>query len=458
MQKDDIIECDIESLAFGGAGVARVDGMAVFVQAALPGQRVQARVTRAKKRFAEAVAMQTLRPSPHQVQPVCPHYGECGGCAMQDLDYAEQLRQKARQVEDTLRRIGRVEPVMSEPVGSPHVFHYRNKMEFAFEGEELRLGLRKRLLPGQKGQGDVLDLEECHLCSEATMTALAAVRRACRESGLPAYDPRSGRGYWRHCIIRHTSLDQVMVHLITSDEARHHETAAELGDGLRLEIPSITSFVHSSRRSRRTLAFGERVEYTAGQGYVEECLNRGETEVRYRISPNSFFQTNTEGASALFGAVLEMGAFSGESAVLDLYCGAGGIGLFLAPGVRRVQGFELSEESVEDARVNARMNSFHNCEFHAGSLEGGLRGLEDMPRPDIIVCDPPRSGMHDEVVRAILRLGPDQVVAVSCDPSTLARDVNRLSDAYALVRARAVDMFPHTHHVETVALLQKRNS
>ena len=455
IQKDDTMECSIESLAFGGAGVARVDGMAVFVQGALPGQRVAARVTKAKKRFAEAVVVEVLGRSPHQVDPACPHYGACGGCAMQDLEYGEQLAQKSRQVADTLRRIGRVEPHMLEPIGSPDIYRYRNKMELAFEGQGPRLGLRARLEPGQRGQGRVIDLKTCFLCSEKSLELFHAVRKACRESGIPAYEPASGKGYWRHCIIRHTALDQTMVHLITSGGAAHHEACAALGDRLRLEIPSLTSFVPSSRRSRRTLAFGERVEYVAGQDYILERLERGGDEVRYHISPNAFFQTNTAGASRLFGAALNLGDFRGDETVLDLYCGTGGIGLYLADKVKRVVGYELSEESVDDARTNARLNSIHNCEFHAGSLEKGLYDLESLPRPDVVVCDPPRSGMHDAVVRAILALKPSTVLAVSCDPATLARDVDKLSESYRLVSAQAVDMFPHTHHIETIAVFHK---
>lgn len=454
IRKDDHIECDIESLAFGGAGLSRVDGMAVFVRGALPGQRVRAQVTKAKKRFAEAVAVEILEQSPHFVEPECPHYGTCGGCVMQDLAYAEQLAQKSRQVADTLARIGRMEPTMLPPRKAPDIFQYRNKMEFAFEGGNPRLGLRQRTAPGERGAGRVFDTETCLLCSGQTMDILHAVRTACRSTGIAAYDSGTGKGYWRHCVIRHTALNQIMVHLITSGDARHHAATASLGDALRLDIPSITSFVHSSRRSRRTLAFGERVEYAAGQEYVEERLLHGETEIRYHISPNAFFQTNTAGASQLFETVLDMAGVNGTETVLDLYCGTGGIGLFMADQVRQVVGCELSEESVRDGQVNARMNTFHNCSFHAGSLENGLAGLNALPHPDIIVCDPPRSGMHEKVIEAILRLAPAKVVAVSCDPATLARDMQRLSKGYRLTCAQAVDMFPHTQHIETVAFLE----
>lgn len=458
MQKGEMIECGVEALAFGGDGIARVDGMAVFVQRGLPGQRVRARLTLVKKRFAKAVVEEVLEQTPHFVEPQCPHFGVCGGCVWQDLAYSEQLAWKSRQVSDALARIGGVEPEMLEPVPSPAVFGYRNKMEFAFAGgradEPLRLGLHARTEPGRKGQGAVFDVERCPLCSERTMDVLREARLLCQESGIAAYDPASGRGYWRHLVVRHTGTDQLMAHLITADDPKLHKDAARIVEALHASIPGMNSCVHSSRRSRNTLAFGERVHHVSGSKYIEERLLRGDTAVRYRISANSFFQTNTQGASDLYDAVLHMGGFSADQTVLDLYCGAGGVGLFLAGVVRRVVGFELSPDAVRDAYANARMNGLENCEYHAGSLEDGLN-LDSLPRPDVVVCDPPRSGMHEPVVKALLALRPKRIVAVSCDPATLARDCSRLAPQYSVVRAQAVDLFAHTHHVETVAILER---
>lgn len=458
LKKDDVIECRIESLAFGGRGVARVDGMAVFVAGGLPGDTVSARIVRAKKRFAEAMAEEVVSASPHRVEAKCAHFGQCGGCALQDLEYSEQLRQKADQVQSALNRIGGVDVVMDEPVASPDVWRYRNKMEFAFERRDggLHLGLRAQLPGGKKGLGPVLDIEECHLCARRDVEILRAVRDFCRESGLAAYDPKTDKGFWRHLVVRHTSLGEVLVHVITVADKRKYKQVEALGAALVDRFPELTSFVHSSRSRRSTIAKGEHVEFRLGTKAVEERLAHGGREARYHISPNGFFQTNSAGAGELFGTVREYGAFTGTETLLDLYCGAGAIGIFLSDMVDRVVGFDVSEESVAKAWSSAKLNGLENCEFVAGNLDDGIGDAALLPRPDVLVVDPPRSGMHENTIAAILGLAPKKIVAVSCDPNTLARDIKRLSDAYEVKRARAVDMFPHTHHVETVCLLEKR--
>ena len=459
LKKDDRIECAIESLAFGGRGVARVDGMAVFVAGGLPGDTVRARVVRAKKRFAEAETEAVLAPSPHRVEPKCPHFGTCGGCAVQDLAYAEQVAEKGAQVEAALRRIGRVEGlVMEPPLPSPSEWNYRNKMEFAFEQREdgLHLGLRANAQPGSRDLPPVVDLDECHLCAPRDLEILALVRDYCRESGVPAYDPRTGEGFWRHLVVRHTLAGEVMVHLITAADESRYPAAEGLGETLVEAFRTLTSFVHSSRSRRSALAVGDRIESRVGHKAVEERLPRGEGEVRYRLSPNSFFQTNSAGAAQLFKTVADFGELSGAETVLDLYCGIGAIAIYLSDRAARVVGIELSEEAVAKAWESAKLNGVRNADFHAANLDNGLEGLGGLPRPDVVVVDPPRSGMSPKMLDAVLALAPAKILAVSCDPATLARDVDRLSDAYDLTRARAVDLFPHTHHIETVALLVRR--
>ena len=456
LQKNEIIECSIESLAFGGRGVAHLDGMAVFVAGGLPGDTVTARVVKAKKRFAEAVLESVVTPSSHRVKPKCPHFGECGGCAVQDLDYDEQVAQKAAQVENALKRIGGVEGfAMDAPAPSPEVWNYRNKMEFAFEQRDdgLHLGLRSNLPAGEKGLAPVLDIEECHLCARRDMEILLAAREFARASGLPAFDPVENSGFWRHLVVRHTALNEVMVHLITNEETRHYARAEELGETLVDRFPDLTSFVHSSRARRSLAATGEKMVFRLGTRAVEEMVEHDGRQARYHIGPNAFFQTNTKGAGELFGTVREFGGFTGTETVLDLYCGIGAIGIFLADKVERVIGFEISEEAVGKAWSSAKLNKLENCEFAVGTLDTEAN-LKALPQNDVLIIDPPRAGLHENTARAILKLAPPRIIAVSCDPATLARDVKRLSDKYELKRARAVDMFPHTHHIETVALLE----
>lgn len=458
LEKDGIIECSIESLAYGGRGVARVDGMAVFVAGGLPGDTVRARVVKAKKRFAEAVVEEVVTPSSKRVEPVCSHFGMCGGCAIQDLAYEEQLNQKNEQVRNALSRIGGVDGlVMDEPVGSPAVYRYRNKMEFAFEqaDEELNLGLRANPEKGER-LGRVFDMTECHLCAVRDLDIMHFVRDFCRDSNVPAYAPQTDTGFWRHLVVRHTSIGQVQLHLITAADERKYNLPEELGEALIDRFPEIVSFVHSIRTKRSTVAYGEETIFRLGHKFVEERLPKGEGLVRYQLAPNTFFQTNTAGAVELFGAISEFADLSGSETVLDLYCGAGAIGIYLAEDAERVVGYEVNEEAIGKAWASAKLNRMTNCEFHALSLDTGIDGVDDLPTPDLIVVDPPRSGMQEKTAESILRLAPPRIVAVSCDPTTLARDVKRLSEKYELKRARAVDMFPHTHHVETVALLERK--
>ncbi|QJB55387.1 23S rRNA (uracil(1939)-C(5))-methyltransferase RlmD [Pseudodesulfovibrio sp. zrk46] len=458
LQKDSVIECTIESLAYGGRGVGRVDGMAVFVAGGLPGDTVTARVIKAKKRFAEAVLEEIVTPSEHRVEPQCPHFGTCGGCTAQDLDYAEQLAQKGSQVENALSRIGGLDNVaMDAPVASPAIWRYRNKMEFAFEQQDGKLCLGLRAIPA-KGErlGRVLEMEECHICAVRDLEIMNFVRDFCAESNVVSYHPPTDTGFWRHLVLRHTSIGQVQVHLITTADERKYNLPEELGDALVDRFPEVVSYIHSIRNKRSTIAYGEEMIYRLGHKFVEERLPKGEDNVRYHLAQNTFFQTNTGGASELFSAISEFGEFSGHETILDLYCGAGAIGIYLADEVGHVVGYEINEEAIGKAWASAKLNRINNCEFHNLSLESGIEGVEDLPTPDAIIVDPPRSGMQEKTAKSILRLAPKKIIAVSCDPSTLARDVKRLSGKYEVKRVRAVDMFPHTHHIETVALLVKK--
>ncbi|MUM76492.1 23S rRNA (uracil(1939)-C(5))-methyltransferase RlmD [Pseudodesulfovibrio sp. F-1] len=460
LPKDSLVNCDIESLAYGGRGVAHVDGMAVFVAGGLPGDTVSVRIVRSKKRFAEGVAEAVITPSAHRVEPHCVHFGTCGGCVLQHLAYEEQLAQKNAQVAAALARIGGVQGlVMDPPAASPEVWGYRNKMEFAFEQRQdgLHLGLRQPTPEGANRPGPVLDIAQCHLCDAYDVEIMAAVREFCRASGVPAYDPAADTGYWRHLVIRHTRAGEVMAHLITARDERKDNLINDLAALFRERFPEMASFVHSIRSRRSVVAFGERIIHTLGNAFVEERLIRGDRQVRYRLSPNAFFQTNTGGAGELFATIADFCALSEAQSLLDLYCGTGAIGIYLAGEAGRVIGVELSEEAVAKARESARLNGLSHCTFIAGSLEQGIPGMDgsgDQAPPDVVVVDPPRSGLHENTAQALLALGAPRIVAVSCDPATLARDVKRLSDRYRLTRTRAVDMFPHTHHIETVALLE----
>ncbi|MBU1003938.1 MAG: 23S rRNA (uracil(1939)-C(5))-methyltransferase RlmD [Proteobacteria bacterium] len=446
------LELNVERMAFGGRGVARTEGFVVFVEGALPGQKVRATVTKAAKRFAEATADEVLEQSPHWTQPFCLHFGKCGGCMFQDLDYAEQLKWKAEHVRDQLSRIAHIkDPLVHPAQASPELRGFRNKMEFAFagggtEGGPLSLGLHRR------GSERVVNIEECHLPSPQCAEIVRHTREFCRNTSIPSYDPRTRQGLWRFLVVRETKATlQTMVQIITSP-AQDGGAVRSLAEDLRNRFPGLTTVVHSTRKARPAIAQGERQVFHLGQGSIDEQVG----DIRYRISPDSFFQTNTLAAELLYAAARNAAALTGTEHVLDLYCGSGGLGLALAAQAASVTGVETVAAAVHDAEANAKLNGFTNCKFIAGDVLLTLKDLEQ--HPDVVITDPPRSGMHPEAAAALLKLAPERIVYISCNPATLARDVKQLAEGYALVETRPFDLFPHSPHIECVALLERLKS
>lgn len=445
---DEQLELDIADLTENGVGVARSEGFVFFVRGARLGQRVQARVTAVKKNLAEAVAEREITPSPLAREPFCPHFGRCGGCLLQDLDYAAQLDWKANRVRQALARIAKAGDAAVLPaLASPLTRGYRNKMEFAFggtAGPDLTLGLRERDRPDR-----VLDLATCHLCSETAFAVMDAFRDLARASGLPAYAQRSGRGLFRHLMVRHFSSGAVQVNCITTPDRSSFARVMRLGEELMARRPEVKGFVHSVREDQAALAQGEQVQAVAGDWQAEESLGG----LRFMVSAEAFFQVNTQAAEILLRTVADLGRFTGRETLWDLYCGGGSIGLCLAGAVGRVEGFEVASVAVEDARANAALNGVENCRFTAVDLKGLREHLAGLPRPDVVVCDPPRAGLDETLTQTLLEVRPPVVLAVSCNPATLARDLGRLSGVYALSAAQPVDLFPHTPHVECVVRL-----
>ncbi len=441
------LELDVEKMAFGGKGLARVEGFVVFIDGALPGSRVLVRVTKAKKRFAEAETVKVLDPGPHAVPPFCTHFGKCGGCMFQDLDYAEQLRWKTEHVADSLARLGGAEGFFVAPaLASPETRHFRNKMEFAFSGggTRLALGLYRR------GSDSLVNVEHCGLQSQLCMDVVRHAREFCRRVGVPAYDPRTRKGVWRYVVVREArATGQALAQVITGP-APDGGAARSLCDDLMAAFPALTGAVHGVRSSNQAVAQAERTAYVSGTNKIEERL----LGIRYRISADAFFQTNTLGAELLYQAAVDMAGLSGSETVLDLYCGVGGLGLAAASKAARVVGVESLEAAVRDAEANARLNNLTNCTFHAGDVLETLATMTEAP--DVAFTDPPRSGMHEDAVRALAALAPKRIIYVSCNPATLARDSALFAEqGYALAEARPVDLFPHGPHIESVARLER---
>jgi 23S rRNA (uracil1939-C5)-methyltransferase len=465
------VDLCIEKLAFGGKALGRVDGFVVFVDHALPGQTVRVRITRKKSRFAEARVLQLLAQSPAYAPPFCPHFGVCGGCQWQDLAYEEQLHWKRLHVQECLQHLAGVTPGDILPtVASPHQQYYRNKMEFAFAprawlpsgdpaaanrapGGGCALGLHVGASTDQ-----IFNLEHCFLQSTQSPAIVQEVRRGCGQSGLAAYNTRTQRGSWRFLVLREGKrTGQTLAHLITTDQGNPVAVEA-LAAHLQARFPDITTLVHSRRRAKAQVATGEDSRTLWGPGYIEEQLGH----LRLRISANSFLQTNTAATEGLYDAVSRLGEFTGAETIWDLYCGAGSIALYLAAQVDRVVGFELVAAAVNDAYGNCRLNGLNNCQFLAGDLKERLRealraGPRHQPRPDVVITDPPRAGLHSQVVQALREIAPRRILYVSCNPATLARDLGLLEDRYAIVTIQPFDLFPHTSHIECVARLDRRH-
>jgi 23S rRNA (uracil1939-C5)-methyltransferase len=444
----DELDLRIESLAYGGNGVARLNGFVVFVRRGLPGDVVRARVTRVKRNHAEAQALEVVEPGAPRVDAPCEHYPMCGGCRFQDLAYEAQLEAKAEQVDDALRRIGHVSDLPLEPiVPAESVFHYRNKLEYSFTStpEGPALGFHRA------GRWDeVLDVHKCWLTTDLGNAIREAVKHWARAHGLPAYDQAEHTGFLRHLVVREgRNTGQALVQLVTAPgklDAESFVAALE-------PFPEVRS-IHWSVNDRPAEVTNLPTRLLHGDDAIEEEL----CGLRFRVRPNAFLQTNTAMAERLYELAREFAQLTGEESVYDLYCGIGTIGLTMARDALTVWGVEVSEESVACALENAELNGIANAAFYAGEVAESIEDLRDRAGPpDVAVVDPPRAGLSGKALRRLARLEPKRIVYVSCNPTTLAGNVKELAKewGYSLVRARPVDMFPHTPHIETVALLER---
>ena len=448
--KGEELELDVDSLAFGGNGVARLDGFVVFVRRGLPGDRVRARVTKVKRSHAEALATEVLRPGPERVEAPCAHFPACGGCRFQDLAYEAQLEQKQLQVRDALQRLaGIAEPPLGQIVPcEPEIFHYRNKLEYSFTSTTggPALGFHRA------GRWDeVLEIERCWLVDELGNGIRSAVRDWAREEGLEAYSQADGSGYLRHLVVRQgRNSEQALVQLVTAPGERFE--TGYLVDVLR-RFPEVRS-IHWSINDTPAEVTNLPSRLLWGEAWIEEELGG----LRFRVRPNAFLQTNTAMAERLYALARDAAGLTGAETVWDLYCGIGTIGLSMARDALTVWGIEVSEESVACALENAELNGITNAAFFAGNVGEVVEELlvRSGP-PDVVVVDPPRAGLAGKALRRLGRIGAPRLVYVSCNPTTLAGDVKALRDDYGydLLRATPVDMFPHTPHVECVALLER---
>ncbi|MFT4022379.1 MAG: 23S rRNA (uracil(1939)-C(5))-methyltransferase RlmD [Flavihumibacter sp.] len=456
----------VEEYAAEGKALGRVDGKVVFIEGAVPGDLVDVRLSKNKKDWAEGKASQVHRFSDKRVDPFCEHFGLCGGCKWQMLPYELQLSYKQQEVEQHLRRIGKIAlPVLEPILGCADTRYYRNKLEFTCSN-------RRYLLPDEIGAGGeiarenaigfhvprvfdkAIDIYNCHLMAGPQNLVRNTIRSYAAAHGLSFYDIRAHQGFLRNVVIRVLTTGEVMVNIVFGKEDKKARTG--LLDHLLQQVPAISTLLYTiNQKWNDSLHDQEPVAYF-GKGYAFEQLE----DFRFKIGPKSFFQTNTRQGERLYQVTRDFAELTGRETVYDLYCGTGSIGIFVSRQAARVIGVEVVAEAIDDARENAALNAVSHAQFYAGDV---IDICDDAffaqhGKPDVIITDPPRAGMHEKLVEKILEMEAPTVVYVSCNPATQARDLHLLDAKYAVMKVQPVDMFPHTHHIENVVQLKRRNS
>lgn len=455
----DIVDLDVDSLAYGGQGIARLDDFVVFVRGAVPGDRVRARVTKRKRNHAEARVIETLTPSPRRVPALCAHAAECGGCEWQTLSYDAQLEFKQRQVVESLKHIGRLEGYILDPIRRmDDPWRYRNKMEFSFghtPGGELLLGLHRR-----GSWNEIVETSACRIASERMVRARTAVAEACRALDLPPYSRDDATGLLRHLVVREGSDGGLLLNLFVKSRFSEEEELLE-----RVAAESdCTSFGVTVNSTPADAAIGDGPFMLMGAPYLHETL----AGVDLQVPATAFLQTNSEMCEVLYATALEFASPDRARPAVDLYCGIGSLSLPLALLARTVQAVEIQDEAIAAARVNASLNGILNADFHAKDVRPLLRfpphptlnaeRQRTAERPSVVIVDPPRAGMARKALQRAAALDADRFVYVSCNPTTLAGNGAELCEhGYRLERVAPIDMFPQTHHVEAVALFVRQD-
>jgi 23S rRNA (uracil1939-C5)-methyltransferase len=449
-RRGDTLSLAIDDLAFGGEGVGRADGYVVFVRGGIPGDRLRVRLAEARARFGRGVIEAVETPSPDRVAAPCPYFGRCGGCRLQHMAYPAQLASKAKQVADCLERLGGLGRFEMRPIlPAPDLYGYRNKMEFTVgevAGEPV-VGLHEA-----ERYDSVLDIERCLLQGDSLNAMLDEARRDVRERRLSVYDQATGEGLLRFLMLREgRRTGETMANIVAA--APEIETLAPLAERLRARVPGTVSVVLNVNSRKASVAVGTEEHLLAGRDHINESLGG----LTFQVSANSFFQTNTAQAERLFAIVEAACELTGGETVFDLFSGTGAISLLLARRCRLVYGIEVAATAVEDAVRNARANGIDNCAFLPGEVRHHLPELiRNGVKADVVVADPPRAGFHPKALQALIALAPGRIIYVSCNPSTLARDLADLTHAgYRLEWVQPVDMFPHTPHIEAIARLTR---
>jgi 23S rRNA (uracil1939-C5)-methyltransferase len=459
------MELIVEKVADRGKSLTRIDGYVIFIQGGIPGDKLRVLIRKAKKKYAEATILEVLEPSPDRIEARCQHFGTCGGCKWQHMSYEAQLSAKRQSVEDALRREGGLEDiVVNDVIGANTVFRYRNKMEFSFSADrwltDAEIKSDKQLdksyalglhVPGNFSK--VLDLQECHLHSEVGEKLLNRFRTFTLEKQWKPWHIRNHTGFLRHLVLRKAAnTTDFMVNLVTN--GYDEEKMAACAELFKSEFPEVSTFVNTVNTGVAQTAFGEEIHTIYGPGIITDKIGR----YTFEIAPNAFFQTNTHQAENLYRVAAEYAELKPTDKVFDLYSGAGTISIYIAENAGHVTGVELIEAATLNAKRNAEANGVENVTFLTGDMMKLFKEsfIEEHGRPDVLIVDPPRAGMHPKVVDQIIRLRPERFVYVSCNPISQAKDLAKMKDVFEIEAVQPVDLFPHTYHIENVVKLRAR--
>jgi len=464
IRKNDIVKVEIDSIAFGGKGVARIDGFVIFVRGGIPKQILKVRIIKKKKSFAEAIIMEIVKQSPYFAEPKCKYFSACGGCKHQDIDYNFQLEMKDQQVKEVIDHLGEFGNVKIEKtIPSPDILSYRNRMDFS---TSVKRWVMKENDPGTADNfaiglhapqrwDKVIDIEKCLLQADIRNDIFQDIKKFVRGNEIELLNARQHTGFLKQIIIRagiHTN--EIMINFITCTE--NPEKLKPLVKLLTQKYNNIKSIVNNITTAFSNHSIGEKELLLYGKPFIQEMIGK----IKYKISANSFFQTNTKGAEILFDVIKDFAEIDKKKVVWDFYSGAGSISLFLAEYSKQVYGFEIVQEAINDARNNCELNEINNCKFYFANLNNFLQKeqklIDNLEKPDVIIIDPPRPGLNPDFLKQMLKLNAPRIVYVSCNIATQIRDINLLTqEEYKVVKFQPVDMFPHTAHLESVALLEK---
>lgn len=457
-----ISDVHIMDIAEEGKGVARQDELVMFIEKGIPGDIVDVELLRKKKNFAEGRVVALKKPSEFRVSPFCPHFGTCGGCKWQHMDYSGQLRFKQHSVENALKRLGKIDTSSMEPIlGSAQTEYYRNKLEFTFSNKRWLTSVDEDMQPDDlnalgfhvPGRFDkILDIDHCYLQQDPSNDIRNRVRQFAVDNSISFYDLRAHEGALRNLIIRTSSTGEVMLIVVFAyPEENQVDLLMEYIHG---QFPELTSLLYIINQKRNDTIFDQEIHVYSGRDFIYEEMEG----LRFKVGPKSFYQTNSRQAYELYKITREFACLQGDELVFDLYTGAGTIANFIAKGAKEVIGVEYVPSAIEDAKINSEINGIHNTKFYAGDMKDVLTAdfVHTHGKPDVIITDPPRAGMHADVVKRLLEIEATKIVYVSCNAATQARDLALLSEKYEVVRIKPVDMFPHTQHVENVVLLKRR--